>query len=466
LGEELPDDFMPDWLKSATEEPSMPPPGALSDWFRETSTPSSPASPGSAPSGVSPASSLSGEDVDSLFTANIPDWLAAPGTGSQPADRASDSLAPVDLPSWVQAMRPVESVMEEVSEVEEAGAEREGPLAGLSGVIPAAPIGSSRRPKAVSLKLAATDEQQTAAILLEKILEGESNPRAEAAQPLMTTQKILRWSLAAFFIIVLGSLAYLRTEFTRVPSSLPEEARSVSSVIARLPQNPLVLVVMDYDPGLAPEMEAVSGPVLDHLALATRARLVFVSTSPNGTALVRRLLTKSGLSLPAPDGLDYKPGENYVNLGYLPGGFAGVREFIESPSAAIPQAGVASFSEYAAVFLLTDHAESGRVWVEQLYARNQADAAFFAFQPILVASSAQAAPMLQPYFSSQQITGMLGGLSDAARYEFVNNSRIRNARLYFDSFGIGLLLAAGCLVAGSAWNLIAGISARRQQEAA
>lgn len=476
LRDVIDDDSMPDWLKSAAEgQPSMPAPGALSDWFRETDL-----SPRTAPSSDSDASKVSppsSSDVDSLLSVDMPDWLSRPepesaGAASQPPARPfDDSLAPVDLPSWVQAMRPTESVISDSAGREPQYAESEGPLAGLEGVIPVAPIGSSRRPKTVSLKLQPTDEQFAGASLLEKIIASETTPRPALTQANIAPQSALRWILSALFLIALGAMAFMRTTSMPVSAALPVEVRSASSAIARLPQNSLVLVVMDYEPALAGEMEAVSGPMLDQLVLMTRARLVFVSTSPNSSALVRRLLTNTGIGLPAPNGLDYKAGENYINLGYLPGGFAGVRQFLESPAATLPQAGqagnfsVTKFTDYTAVIVLTDHAESGRVWVEQLYARNREDTTFFSVQPVLFAASAQAGPMLQPYFSSQQITGMVSGLAEAARYEFVNNSRPGIARRYWDSFGVGLLLATAAIVLGSLWSLVAGLQSRRGGEA-
>jgi hypothetical protein len=472
LRDVIADDSMPEWLTKATEEPSMPAPGALSDWFRETDLAPLPApSPDSDASNVSTPSS---SDVDSLLSVDLPDWLARPEPDSAeaPSKPRDDSLAPVDLPSWVQAMRPAESAVPGVPRRASQPTESEGPLAGLEGVIPTAPIGSSRKPKTISLKLQATDEQHAGAALLEKILASETTARPIVTQANIASQRALRWALSGLFLVVLGAMAFMRTVSMPISASLPLEVQSVSSTIARLPQSPLVLVVMDYEPALAGEMEAVSGPMLDQLASATRARLVFISTSPNSTALVRRLLTNTGISTPIENnGLAYKAGENYINLGYLPGGYTGVREFLESPTTVLPQAGqvvnfsVGKFTDYAAVIVLTDHAESGRVWVEQLYARNRADATFFSVQPVLFAASAQAGPMLQPYYDSQQITGLVNGLADAARYEYVNSSRPGTARRYWDSFGVGLLMATAAIVLGSLWSLAAGLRARRSGEA-
>ena len=109
--------------------------------------------------------------MNSLLSMNIPDWLSnavdlgASDTSVQQTESAppedGESLAPVELPSWVQAMRPVEAVIPEArTGIENQAPEREGPLAGLRGVIPLLPIGSSRRPKALSLTLQATAEHQ------------------------------------------------------------------------------------------------------------------------------------------------------------------------------------------------------------------------------------------------------------------------------------------------------------------
>jgi hypothetical protein len=82
-------------------------------------------------------------------------------------------------------------------------------------------------------------------------------------------------------------------------------------------------------------------------------------------------------------------------------------------------------------------------------------------QPLLVIASAQAGPLLQPYVSSGQITGMISSISDAARYEFVNNGRPGIVRSYWDTFGIGLMMSIALIILGSFWNLLSGIRARR-----
>ena len=97
-----------------------------------------------------------------------------------------------------------------------------------------------------------------------------------------------------------------------------------------------MLVVMDYQPALVGELEAASGPLLDQMALSRHAQFIFLSTSPNGSALVEHLMTNTNLSKPAPDGLGYQLETQYFNLGFLPGDSAGVLAFVENPKMAMP----------------------------------------------------------------------------------------------------------------------------------
>ena len=487
---------MPGWLKSATEastSASMPPLGAASsDWFASREQPADKLKSEERP--VQPAgqpvydqtpgtpvpvdqnvvsseadSPLGNQDVDALFAVEMPDWLSQPEPASTeiPAQMEAmpsgpvDDLAPVDLPSWVQAMRPVEAVMGDVSAVAaDQTTEREGPLAGLRGVIPFAPIGSAQRPKALSLKLQATAEQTAGATLVEQIIANEANAQPLKVSPFVSSQRALRWGLTALFLVALGAIIGLGTQMMPVSAALPVEVSNVSNTIIALPQGAPVLVVMDYQPSLAGELEAASGPLLDQLVVLRKPSFTFLATSPNGTGLVERLLTNTRINMPAPEGLGYQADVQYFNAGYLPGGLTGVRGFTESPQSVLPSARVNLFSEFAAVILITDQAESGQMWIEQVTLAKQSDPAL-ANQQFLVVASAQAGPMLRPYVLSKQVAGMISGLPDAARLEYVNNSRPGIVRSYWDAFGVGLALAILSIVIGSLWSLFAGIRMRR-----
>jgi hypothetical protein len=467
----------PDWLKSAMEVPSMPPPGDVSlNWFTDKDQPReeepAPASDTPQPPPFSDIFSTPGEppsaasqDVDSLFSVEMPDWLArseptADASASSQTDfppaGSEESLAPVDLPSWVQAMRPMEAVISETgASAEDEPEETQGPLAGLRGVIPGMAIGASMRPKSISLKLQATDEQQASAALLEQILGSETNPRALITSSFIASQRVLRWIVAGLFLFILSTVIFLPSQMMPISADLPLEGDTASNAAASIPANGKVLVVIDYEPSLAGELEAVGGPMLDQMTLTSRPAFSFVSTSPNGSALVERLVSNTGID---------QLGAEYHNLGFLPGGAAGVLGFVQGPGEIIPASGVGKFSDYAMVIVMTDHAESGRTWVEQLHAQRVRQVVpALSSQPLIVLASAQAGPLLQPYLSSGQITGMVSGLADAARYEFMNGTRPGIARSYWDAFGIGLMMAIALIVFGSLWSLFTGMRARRAE---
>jgi hypothetical protein len=470
--ENEPDNSIPDWLREAMEGPSMPLGAASLEKITSKDKPAdekphlSTPEPASVESDAAPISS---QEVDSMFAVEMPDWLSRePGSAEETTQEAAfpslaegESLAPVELPSWVQAMRPVESVIEQAT----AGAvdevvEREGPLAGFSGVIPSAPIGSARRPMPFSLKLQATDEQQANASLLEQIIARETTAQTFKPSQVVASQRLLRWGLTALFLLVLGAIISLGSQ--SMPVVAPAGVNEMSNIVSTIPDGSPVLVVVDYEPALAGEMEAASGPLLDQLALLRHSKFTFLATSPNGSAMVERLMTNAKINKPAPDGAGYQSGIQYFNIGFLPGGSAGVLGFMENPTMAMPLVNVNTFSDFAAVVILTDHAESGRVWVEQLEQLKQVDPVL-ARQTLLLVSSAQAGPMLQPYVSSGQVDGMVSGLVGAAGYEAVNNSRPGTARTYWDAFGVGLMMAVLAIGLGSLWSLFTGMRTRRAE---
>jgi hypothetical protein len=129
-----------------------------------------------------------GEQGETAFSMETPDWLSKLNpeqAAEKPAianegQADSGNLEAAELPSWVQAMRPVESVVESKTALvdENQVAEQSGPLAGLSGVLPAEPgLGLLRKPPAYSTKLQVSDGQHRYASTLERLIAGETTPR-------------------------------------------------------------------------------------------------------------------------------------------------------------------------------------------------------------------------------------------------------------------------------------------------
>ena len=74
-----------------------------------------------------------------------------------------------------------------------------------------------------------------------------------------------------------------------------------------------------------------------------------------------------------------------------------------------PLQGVQKLSDFAAILILTDNADSGRAWIEQT-------GSAIGNTPLLMVISAQAEPMLLPYYDSGQIKGLVTGLAGGEAY--------------------------------------------------
>jgi hypothetical protein len=491
--EEVVTDDVPDWLRSTTsgaevplfneetaaesEETTSAEPFEMSsagqgetsseapDWLNnfqsvEAEQPSESFSAEKIPSGIT-EDTLPGGEMDELFS-EIPDWLSSSADDEPPSEplavSGADPIAPSELPSWVQAMRPVESP----TDVPSSGAvpsgdqtlESRGALAGLHGVLPAVPgFTPTSKPKAYSIKLQANDEQLAHAALLEQILAAETEPvPIESISPLGTSQR-LRWVIALILLVFLTVPLALRTRIFSAPVGFPNELRDAVTLAQSIPENAPVLVAFDYSPARAGELEAAAAPMFDQMLLLRHPRLTFISTNETGAILAERFI-----SGPL-GGHNYQSGTTYLNLGYLPGGQMGIRAFAQEPSTTVlmdislqpawvapPLEGITTLSQFAALILITDNADSARVWIEQTQSLR-------GNVPFIVIASAQAAPMIQPYYDSRQVNGVVSGLYGGALFEQQNAGRPGTVRGYWDAYSLGLLIAVALIVGGALWNL-------------
>ncbi len=480
---------LPDWissLKPAEPQSSKPSEPVIPVFEPEQPTSPDPGSPAPAFTEISEA----GNDVDAIFASmQMPDWLSdvtlkkpSADESLPPAAQTDESIAPAELPSWVQAMRPVESAIStSTGSPQDTRLEEQGALAGLHGVLPIIPgaTAATSKPMSQSIKLDTTEQQQAHVALLEQILSAETAPVPMKADSVMGSQQVLRWALSALLFIVLGGIIFGGTQFFPLPSQAPIETNSAVRAVEAIPANAPVLVVFDYEPATIGEMEASGASLIDHMIILNHPRLTLLSTSPTGAALAERFMSNV-LASPY-----YLRGVNYIDLGYLPGGLAGVYDFAQNPPAVMPISidsseawssqvlqGVARFSDFASVIVLTDSVESGRVWIEQTAsARGKT--------PLILISSAQAGPMFLPYADSGQINGLISGLYGAAGAEQANGGlpsitaaqkangvpQIGFVRRYWDAYSFGLLLVTALMFLGGLWNFWLGVKDRRDHEA-
>jgi hypothetical protein len=296
------------------------------------------------------------------------------------------------------------------------------------------------------------------------MLIGEIHPRPLKIQPVILSQRFLRWIIALLLLLIVGGLVFSGTQISPIPFSVPVETNAAKEFIDNgLPADAPVLIVFDYDAALAGEVETIAGPFIDYMLVLKHPRLALLASTPIGTGLSERFMTYYQVNR------HYQAGQQYVNLGFLPGGAAGVLAFAGSPATVTPVLvngqnawetpallGVSQLSDFAAILLLTSDAESARIWIEQTELdRGSAR--------MLVLSSAQAGPMIQPYAQSGQVTGMVTGLNGGAPIEQLNGGQPGRARRYWDAYGAGLLAAFFLISIGSLWGLGARLRARRGQ---
>ena len=420
-----------------------------------------------------------GDENDTAFSLETPDWLSKikpekyaeknpPGVAE---GSTLENPEVSELPSWVQAMRPVESVVAEATpdSDETAGVtERTGPLAGINGVLPVGPgIGLLSKPPAYSNKLQATEGQQRYASSLESLINSESQPQ-QVRSIHIASNRLWRWLVSILLILAVSLPLVTNLQISQATGLKSPEMLGAFSLIGSLPPGAPVLVVFDYEPALSGELEAAATPLMDHL-LHQGPRLALISTSPTGPALAERFLTDSSVS-PLIAGYNYQPGQQYVDLGYLAGGPSGIQYFASSPVEAAPftldgkpawqfppMQGVQKLSDFAAILVLTDNADTGRAWIEQTTST-------IGSTPLLMVISAQAEPMLLPYYDSGQIKGLVTGLAGGEAYGQTYlraDGQTGPAQHYWNSFSAGILVAESLIVLGALWYAISGWVARR-----
>ncbi|GAP15373.1 hypothetical protein LARV_03159 [Longilinea arvoryzae] len=420
---------------------------------------------------IPPAKPASESETPTPFAqSEIPDWLgesgpaaaAAQAAGEHPAESSDKPLEAAELPSWLQSMRPIETVAPKPISAEEKRIEKAGPLAGISGVLPTEDlVGQYIKPPLYTVKLRVSEKQRVHASLIESLIGEETQSQAIPAERSEAPKRVLRFLVAIVLILaILLPMLNILPSFP-APDILPQELVAFEQVMSDetiIPQGSAVLLALEYEPGLSGEMQTASEAVIRQLA-ERNVSLTVISTSPTGSILAESLLNKAKFD-----------SAKVVNLGYLAGGSTGLQSFGLSPVQAAPAtlqgqlapwnsgilAGITHLSDFAATIVLTDDPDKGRTWVEQIQPTLDG-------KPMLMVSSAQAAPLLLPYYNSGQVKGIISGINGAAGYESLVQSS-GTATLLRGSYQYGMLLAAVLILVGGLITAIASSITRGKAE--
>lgn len=416
-------------------------------------------------SGIEPLSEDIVEDVSSLDLEHMPEWLkqAIPEEGLDLAVSADQEekkeLDTTPIPLWLESVRPVESVVLPIAVKDETIDKQEssGPLAGLRGILQSGPEVPLTQLPAYSLELQVTDAQRNRVDLLKKMLtRKEFHPMAAETK----VEFSMRWILwAVLLVILLATLTPMITsvQWFQLPVA-PLEVSITNRLITELPVNQAVLVGFDYAPSLSGEIEKSAMIVVSQL-IERQSSLTLVSTSPAGALLAERFISKLQAMSGATGNI------RYVNLGFIPGGASGLLSFVENMPRTSPYTitgvpawgadgfpltpvlhGVNAITDYSLVLVISDNALTARDWIEQVKPRLSRDGNQI---PMLMVTSAQAAPMIRPYFEAipRQVDGLIAGWSGGAAYaRWVEMDKTPGFQ--WDAFSSGILAAVGLIIIG------------------
>jgi hypothetical protein len=387
----------------------------------------------------------------------IPHWLNEALNEGEPQDTNEDEIIPeISFIGDEAESSQVESGSGQSGKDNLSSSEGAGPLAGLKGILSVeASVARSRKPKAYSTKLNISPSQQAHIELLKGLLEQEGQPQPVSGRKLISQQYLMRWGIA--LVLLLSILWPIVTTSQQMPfPAYDEGSAEVNRLINQLPENAHVLVGFDYEPALADELDTAAAPVIDHL-MNEGALLTLISTSPFGPILAERFIQSTQSNH------GYVSGTDYINLGYIPGGTAGLLSFIENPQGTMPYAidglpawetGTGSplaeinqITDFEMVILLVDDPDIARSWIEQLGSKIIDPQVLTSFALI---TSAQLEPVVRPYYESipQPVNGLVVGLRGGAAYtRIVGNDNLPS--LYWDAFGLGIFVAAMLILIGS-----------------
>ncbi len=391
--------------------------------------------------------------------AGLPDWLLedeAGNFGSSAETQAGETpnLEIGQMPGWLHAMRPLEAAAPDLAApIDENRIEPTGPLAGYQGLLPGEGVVTQyTRPPVYSGNTQVTDKQRIYATLFETLIADETRVGAAADEKSSTLQLVLRMSVGLILIGALLIALIINPGVAPSPNLVPPEAvvfyETVQTLTAAATP-PRILVGLDYEPALSGELSTIANTVIQDW-MTGNSGLAFVSLNLSGPALSQELVNLAGASVPT-----YLTAERVINLGYLPGGATALAALAVDPSRAAPASvdgipawnslllqGMVSLSDFDAIVLLTDNTENTRAWIEQVKPAVEET-------PLLVVSSAQAAPALMPYVQSGQITGMISGFTGGAAYEQLTQAQNGTVRGYWDAYQGGMLLIAAFMLVGS-----------------
>ncbi len=431
-------------LTSEKANPEEVEPAEIPDWLRAL--------------GPRPDTATEESEPEGLEQAEVPTWLEQyrpPATAPLDPSRAPETppaekgleggLVRAEIPDWVQQYRPTATSPTAGSSLLDAVAtsvsESEGPLSGLTGLLPSLPVVDAPAQLEPATVIALPQSVVQEAQLWQQLLErgtGGAPARPKARKRAVWPSVVVRVLIA--MALVLASVL----RFSETPLAQPPEQPGVAALftaIEALSPGARVLVAFEYTPAEVDEMNFIVEALLEHL-LSRGVQIIAVSTLPEGAGLIQEHFAWAETRFDLPAG-------SLVNQGFVAGGVSGVAGILESSDVA---------SDPEILVVITSRSEKLRAWVEQTAVSNGVRAATGKPTLLLAAGvSAAITPQIRPYLEVSGNVGWLSGFSGVAAYWQARGlppREIISRRL--DALLLTQWIAASLLLAGAVFYVLAG----------
>ena len=227
-----------------------------------------------------------GEGVDIVppfLSEQVPDWLGKPPPQAatdgeeitpepeveEPFIEGEGSLEEASLPTWLEAMRPVEAVAPSRVPKVQNKVEFTGPLAGIQGVLQGEDTAIHyNKPPTYSGRLRLSEAQQNHANILQEVMKSLVEPQPITSETRLVPQKITRFLVMFLLLIVMLAPILGATQTSSMPTIVPSYVNTFSKTLQSLgTDSPRILVAVDYEASLAGEVQMISSGVLQDLAV-------------------------------------------------------------------------------------------------------------------------------------------------------------------------------------------------------
>jgi hypothetical protein len=503
-----PGEVLPSWLQAGAPEQqreSEPDQETLPSWLQA----SEPEPPPAAPAGETLPPWLQDDHGQPLPTATspgeagLPEWLRGAGNeppaeteppvrqsgpaaptaprtfdwfDDQPSAPASDSdlLGGAELPAWLRAetepqQEPATVDTRSVDWLTRLGVQDEEMVATAAPAMRLAPP-----------RVATRSAAQVEATALLRQLAATPYPEAPPAPTVAPRSVWRRLGLerAVYLLLLLALLAGLLLPSLTAPLQGAPQAPGASAIFAQIdalgPQD-VVLVGYEWDARRISELRPLEQAVMRHL-IARNAKLVLVSTDPQGTLLLYDLRDELTAA-------QYRQnGEGYLLLGYKPGGELALRtmaqdfqstlraDFIGNDASISALATgldtgrpLGSVRDFAMTVVLADDAADVQAWMEQIRPVT-AGTDGTPGQPMLFLLPAEAAPIVQPYMAQDDVWS-LAGYQGALAYQALRGTPEENVNQAAANMRFATLAFVVLLVAGGVTAVLSKALGRRRSSA-